>query len=102
MQLLLSSSSILMVAPAPVTHPPRCEESVPLLDVAVLCLITYMTYTRIAFCWRSVLGHMYLLFIVAWAYAETHGLLRPDTSLALRWVNGGLCALNMAMQLQAV
>jgi hypothetical protein len=88
---------MLLVA-APPMIAPQTEDTVLLLDVVVMCVITYFTYTRLALCWRNVLSHMYIFFIVAWAYAETHGLLRPNTSLALRWLNAWLCFVNMAMQ----
>ena len=88
---------LLVASPSPPT-PQKSEDTVPLLDVVVMCVITYFTYTRIALCWRNALSHMYIFFIVSWAYAETHGLLRPNTSLALRWLNAWLCFVNMAMQ----
>jgi hypothetical protein len=87
-----------MASHPPARPPPRGGETIPLLDIFILCMTTYLTYTRFPAYWKSVLCHFYLFFIVTWAYAETYGMLRSDTSLGLRCLNAGLCLVNLLME----
>jgi hypothetical protein len=90
---------MLMIAHPPSRSPSaRGESTFSLLDVVIMCTTTYLTYTRFPRCWKSVLCHFYLLFITAWAYAETYGLLRADASLGLRCLNVSLCLVNLLME----
>jgi len=77
------------------------EESVPLLDVFVLCVTTYLTYTRFPVNWKCILGSFYIFFITAWAYAEVNGLLQADVSMWLRCLNASLCFVNLLMDSNA-
>lgn len=92
------------------THPPTPsptaaapgEETVPLLDIFVLCVTTYLTYTRFPANWKRILCNFYIFFITTWAYAEAHGMLRPDVSLRLRYLNANLCFVNLLLDANGV
>ena len=89
---------LLLHANAPSHPPPITQSSIPVLDVFILCVTTYMAYTRFPLFWRTMLCHFYTFFVVTWAYAETYGRVGMEASLKLRCLNAGLCVLNLVME----
>ena len=88
-----------MIAPSPPSKqlPVSNNDTVPLVDILVLCATTYLTYTRFPVYWKTVLCNFYFSFVVVWACGEMHGALRPDVSLALRQLNMALCFINLLL-----
>jgi hypothetical protein len=88
-----------MIAPSPPSRqlPSTSSDTVPLVDIVVLCATTYLTYTRFPVYWKKILCNFYVFFVVVWAYGETHGALRSDVSLALRMLNMALCFVNLLL-----
>jgi hypothetical protein len=88
-----------MLAPSPPSKqpPPHNDNTVPFIDLLVLCAATYLTYTRFPAHWKTVLCNFYVFFITVWAYGEVHGAFRPNVSLGLRLLNMALCFVNLLL-----
>jgi hypothetical protein len=89
---------LLLAANPPSPRPVPSQVPVPVLDVFILCVTTYMAYTRFPLFWRTMLCHFYAFFVVTWAYAETYGRVGVEAGLKLRCLNAGLCVLNLVME----
>jgi antibiotic biosynthesis monooxygenase (ABM) superfamily enzyme len=88
-----------MIAPSspPSRQPLPNHDTIPLVDLLVLCAATYLTYTRFPAHWKTVLCNFYVFFITVWAYGEVHGAFRPNVSLGLRLLNMALCFVNLLL-----
>jgi hypothetical protein len=89
-----------MLVPSPPSKQPPphdAENTVPLVEVLVLCVTIYLTYTRFPAYWKSMLCNVYVFFVTVWAYGEVQGAFRPNVSQGLRLVNILLCCVNLLL-----
>ena len=87
----------MLIGPPTTAIDPSQHDTAIVMDLFVLTVTTYMTYTRFPTQWKLVLFNFYFFFIIACGYCNLQGLVKPDAGLQLRALNAMLCFLNLIL-----